>query len=103
MAGSKKDGLAAVGAKEPLFGFMPRNVGAAQVQKAMVRSSSSCGQVLWPYSFILDCTGWRCQPLHEATFHRRVQEDPGYAKEAARVRTDGGILLRGESYVPNPI
>lgn len=37
MAGGKKDSRATLGANEPLFGFMPRNVGAAQVQKAMVR------------------------------------------------------------------
>ncbi|EIM80639.1 P-loop containing nucleoside triphosphate hydrolase protein [Stereum hirsutum FP-91666 SS1] len=35
MAGGKKDSQATVGYNEPLFGFMPRNVGAAQVHKAM--------------------------------------------------------------------
>jgi pre-mRNA-splicing factor ATP-dependent RNA helicase DHX15/PRP43 len=29
---------AAIGAKEPLFGFLPRNVTAEQVTKAMVRT-----------------------------------------------------------------
>ena len=75
-----------LGAKDPLFGFLPRKVTAKQVEKALVRVFA----LLSPFirSF-MPLTGKRVQPLHQTAAHAAVQEDPGVPQETPCVRTNG--------------
>lgn len=72
--------------KEPLYGFLPRKVNGEQVRKAMVCTIhilNGKGLIFW--------SGWRCQPIHEATTFWAVQEDLGDTKETASIYADGRV------------
>ena len=74
--------------KHPLFGFIPRNVTAKQVQEVIVRG------IFVPLSHpILDTVvEWQRKPIHPfATFSSVSQHSQG-SKKIGSICTDGRIL-----------
>jgi hypothetical protein len=75
--------------KEPLYGLVSGKVPGSRIRLALVSLIVSRRVQLPTNDGVI---GKRCEPVHEETTYRAVQEDFGSKEEAPCLRTDGRVL-----------